>query len=111
MSPVDQLQEDSKVLKQVITKLYGEVEELRGQVQALIRARYGRKAETFAPGQMTLFESSASDEVAEAAQEENVPTTSSKKHGRSKPAKELPRKKIVYEVAESKLSFPDCGIA
>lgn len=34
-----------------------------------------------------------------------------KKHGRKKPSRELPRKKIVFELSNSELNCPDCGQA
>jgi transposase len=110
MSPVDQLPEDPKVLKQVISQLYGEVDELRQQVQMLLRARYGRKSESFVPGQLTLFEESETEPIAEPRDQETQAVTV-KKHGRSKPSRELPRKRIVYELSPSEMNCPDCGSA
>ncbi len=87
----------------------GEVEELRHQVQMLLRARYGRKSEAFVAGQLTLFESTEAEQIPEERSPEKAETSNKKKHGRGKPSRELPRKKVVYELFESELNCPDCG--
>lgn len=118
MSPIDQLPEDPKALKQVIADLYGrlqkqdaENEQLRHQLQQLLRARYGRKSELFDPSQLTIFASSPAPAATVATVEPvTKPTTpSNKKHGRRMPSRELPRKQVTYELAEDELPCPDCG--
>ena len=121
MSPIDQLPDDSKVLKEHIAELYklfdeqmgkrdAKIEQLTQQVQLLLRARYGKKAETFTAGQLTLFESAQAPAATEATEEATTETASAgKKHGRGKPSKTLPRKRIVYEIPQAELACPDCG--
>ena len=82
---------------------------MRHQLNLLLRAKYGKRAETFIPGQLTLFESKSTVQQAEQVSEQ--PATTGKKHGRNKPSKQLARKRVVYELADSELPCPECGDA
>lgn len=81
---------------------------MQGQLQALLRARYGSKVESIAPGQLRLFEG-----MTENAEEVEVPVapneTVSKSHGRKRISKALPRIPQVYDVAASEIPCPGCG--
>lgn len=118
MTPVDQLPEDTKILKELIADLFdrlqkkeGEAEQLRHQLQVLLRSRYGRKAETIGLGQLMLFEQA--NEPVEATEAkagiEQKTEAETKKHGRRKLACELPRKRVIYELDQEQLACPDCG--
>lgn len=114
---VENLPDDTEQLKQIVCELIshleekdGQLEDLRGQLQLLLRARYGRKAESIDAGQLLLFGQQPTaepiEESVEPAAEEKVATG---QHGRKKPARELPRTRIIYELAGSELCCPECG--
>ncbi len=118
MSPIDQLPEDTTALKQIVVELFnrlqkseGRVEELTHQMQALLRSRYGSKAETFVDGQLRLFEEADAKQIDELCEKEDAQhqVRAGKKHGRGKPSSELPRKRVVYELSPEKMPCPDCG--
>ena len=81
---------------------------MQGQLQALLRARYGSKVESIPPGQLRLFEG-----MTENAEEVEVPVapneTVSKSHGRKRISKALPRVPQVYDVSASEIPCPGCG--
>lgn len=89
----------------------GRIEGLEQRLQFLVRAKYGRLSETISVGQLQLF---ASEEDEQEAAREEKPAVDEERatrpgHGRKKPSKELPRRRVVHELPECELGCPDCG--
>src|SRR6185437_13705214 len=80
----------------------GRIEELEQRLQFLVRAKFGRVSETVSVGQLRLFSSPEGE--AETATEEKPAEKAERApkpgHGRRKPAKELPRRRVVHELQE-----------
>src|SRR6185437_12156296 len=89
----------------------GRIEELEQRLQFLVRAKFGRVSETVSVGQLRLFSSPEGE--AETATEEKPAEKAERApkpgHGRRKPAKELPRRRVVHELQECERGCPDCG--
>jgi transposase len=89
----------------------GQIQELQERLQFLVRAKFGRMSETVSVGQLRLF---AAPEAEVAPAEETPPEKKervlSAGHGRKKPAKELPRRRVVHELPEGERGCPDCGM-
>ena len=95
-----------------IEELQERVNELQQQMQLLLRARYGRKAETLHLDQLRLFGDQSEEapvEDTEAAPAQETPMPAKGRHGRRKPAIELPRIRVEHALSESELSCPECG--
>ena len=95
-----------------IEELQERVEELQQQMQLLLRARYGRKAETMDLDQLRLFGGQPDEapvEDIEPARTDETPVPTKGRHGRSKPAVELPRIRVEHALSEVELSCPECG--
>src|SRR4030095_16135314 len=113
--------DDLNACKQIIEQLFerldekeSRIDDLMQQVQLLLRARYGRKAETFNLDQLRLFRSEPEAAPAPADQPqppvvEAVPVSGKAGHGRRKPASELPRIRVEYHLDDTELSCPECG--
>jgi transposase len=106
--------------RRVIERLFAALEEkdsriddLMQQVQLLLRARYGRKAETVNLDQLRLFaaqdEEGQVEEQPEAVAVERAPEGNKGRHGRRKPAAELPRIRVKHVLSEVELVCPECG--
>jgi len=112
----DDLDECRKIIEQLFEKLDekdSRIEDLMQQVQLLLRARYGRKAETVNLDQLRLFaaqtEEQPSEEHSEPGAVESVAVAGKGRHGRRKPAAELPRIRVEYTLSEVELPCPECG--
>lgn len=108
----EDLQTCQEMIKQLMQKLAekdGKIEDLLHLMNNLLRGKYGSKAETFDAGQLLLFAQAA---IVEAQMPELSPiqtTTVPSGHGRSKPPKQLPRRRIEYTMEPSELQCPECG--
>lgn len=85
--------------------------ELQRQIQMLVRAKYGRLSEGLTSGQLRLFEeqSPPAPERAAAKEVQSAPAASGGSHGRRRPSKELPRRRVVHELSEKERCCPECG--
>ncbi len=88
-----------------------QIEELQQRLQQLLRARFGRQSESLDADQLRLF----ADENSSVAQPEQreAGTVAAKvnvaKHGRRKPSKSLPHRRVVHELSQEERSCPGCG--
>lgn len=107
-----------RVIQQLFNALEekeGRIEDLMQQVQLLLRARYGRKAESVNLDQLRLFGGQTEESPAEEAKttpgetSPAAPVSSNGRHGRRKPAADLPRSLVEHELPESELPCPECG--
>ena len=101
-------------LKQAIGRLDEkdeQIEELQQRLQLLLRSKYGRQSETLDPDQLKIFgdTSDAGSEPEQKAEEPLVTKVTGKKHGRRKPSKSLPRRRVVHELSGEERSCPGCG--
>jgi transposase len=92
----------------MLVQMFEQMQSMQGQLDALIRARYGRKGEQLPAGQLQLFA-----DVSEVAHEEDTASVAEKAvnvtpHGRRKPNKELVRIPRTYDVNEDEIPCPDC---
>lgn len=87
-----------------------QIADLRNRLDVLTRAKYGRSSEVISAGQLRLFESQDSDsETVEVAEPPSVQGPRASRHGRRRPSKELPRRRVVYELAVETRACPGCG--
>jgi transposase len=93
---------------QIILQMREQMQSMQGQLEALLRARYGSKVESFTPGQLRLFED-ATEHTQEAEVLIAPNETVSKAHGRKRISKDLPRDPRVYDVSASEIPCPGCG--
>ncbi len=100
--------EDLQQCQQMIVQMYEQMQGMQGQLDALLRARYGTKSEAVPIGQLRLF----GDEVKDSEEEPHEPVEPVVKangsHGRKKPARELPRVQKVHDVPEEEQQCPSC---
>jgi transposase len=91
-------------LNQFITKL-------QHQLEILLRQRYGKKGEQFDPDQLLLFEQNppAQPMAPGPPPAEPVAPIKPKGHGRKPLPANLPRKRIVHDVATEDRPCPECG--
>ncbi len=95
------------------------IEKLQHQIEQMLRARYGQRADRadrFDPNQLSLFElEELAAGLAENTQEDPpepkpAPEKSKKKgHGRNAIPDNLPRERVVHEVPEAERVCPKCG--
>lgn len=91
-----------------------EIDDLQHQVQALLRRYFGRSSEKMDPKQRLLFENLIDKviperPVADAGDEESPPTQRRKGHGRRRLPSNLPREKVIHDLAEDEKPCPCCG--
>lgn len=101
-------------LKEVLGRLDEkdeQIQELQQRLQQLLRAKFGRQSESLDSDQLKLF-GQVIKEPLEATQEvkEEPVTKSGAKHGRRKPAKELPRRRVIHELSKGERNCPGCGL-
>lgn len=87
------------------------IEDLIHRMNQLLRDKFGSKAERFDPGQLMLFaELEAGDDAAPVVEPQAQDTTHKPSgHGRRKPDRQLPRRRIEYTLTGSELQCPECG--
>jgi transposase len=101
-------------LKQAIGRLDEkdeQIEELQQRLQLLLRSRFGRQSESLDADQLRLFADENSS-VAQPEQPEAEPAAAKVngvRHGRRKPAKSLPRRRVVHELSQEERCCPGCG--
>ncbi len=121
MKPAD-LPTDVTQCHALIEELSATVEEqqrvtarLRQQVEVLLKRLYGPRAERIDPAQLVLFGeamAAAPEQEEEAPPEPETPAPAAKKgHGRKPLPKDLPRQRIVHDVADEEKVCPECGAA
>ena len=86
---------------------------LQHQVEQLLKRLYGPRAERIDPAQLVLFaQELAAAPQPEVTPEEQAPATTlvpKKGHGRKPLPKDLPRQRIVHDVAAQEKICPECG--
>ncbi len=88
-----------------------QIHELQQRLQQLLRAKFGRQSESLDPDQLKLFGElidAPLEMVKEAA--DTAVAKNGAKHGRRKPSKELPRRRVVHELSKEELGCPGCGV-
>jgi transposase len=115
------LPDDPETLKAMIRELLAQLrnsrrheEQLQNKVSELLAKLFGRKSEKIDPNQLSLIDLESLGLAPVEAVEPPVelvpePTPRRKGHGRRRPAKELPRRRVVHEVPESERLCPCCG--
>ncbi len=100
--------EDLQQCQQMIVQMFEQMQSMQGQLDSLLRARYGKKGETVPVGQLRLFgdEAEASEEELPAPVETAVQVV--RAHGRKKPSRELPRVQRLHDVPEGERMCPGC---
>lgn len=122
MSPeATTLPDDPALLKQMIAELLEQLaksrrneQQLRHKVDELVRKLFGRRSEKIDPNQLVLIdlESLGIPASAPAEEQEEVPAPKGPRrgHGRRRPPRELPRRRIVHEVPEAERQCPCCEL-
>ncbi len=120
-SPAIAIPDNVDALKQMVLELHDalhrkdrRIETLEHQLQQLLKARYGPRADRLDPQQLVLF---ATDLIEEATQpEEPRPSddgkprrAAGKGHGRRPLPKDLPRKQLVHDLTDDQKRCPCCG--
>lgn len=101
--------DDLAQCQQMLVQMFDQMQQMQGQLDSLLRAKFGSKSETVLPGQLRLF-SEIEDEQTEEPEEEvlSKPVTTSS-HGRRKAAKELPRRKVIHEIPKEERACKGCS--
>jgi hypothetical protein len=110
----DDLQTCQEMIRQLMEKLAekdGKIEDLVSRMNQLLRAKFGSKAEKFDPGQLMLFAQASVQAQKEPAAEPPAAeaVVETKGHGRRRPAKELPRRRVEHKLEAAELPCPECG--
>ncbi len=122
----EQLPEDISACHLMIVELVDELkrrnllnEKLQHQLDHMMRARYGQKADRIDPNQLCLFDLAAvatqapeSTTEEEEAQQQPAPeskTPKRKGHGRNVIPENLPKERVVHDVPADKRTCPKCG--
>jgi len=115
------LPDDLETLKAMIRELLAQLrasrrheEQLQNKVSELLAKLFGRKSEKIDPNQLSLIDweslGMAPVEVPEPPPAlPPEPTPWRKGHGRRRPPRELPRRRIIHEVPENERLCPCCG--
>lgn len=90
------------------------IEQLEHYLQQLLRRQYGPQRERFDPNQLQLFEDEGPpdpvEQEREAPDDEEEPRPSRRRGGGRRPLpRELPRKRVEYELPQDELPCPECG--
>jgi transposase len=99
--------EQARVLEEANRRLLSENEGLKRKLDDLCRRLYGKRSEQVDPAQLALaLEALAQEEAAPPAPEADTgealaPSPGRKVHGRRRPAKDLPRVRVVHMPAEA----------
>ncbi len=96
--------------QRLILNMHEQLQSVQGVLQELLRNRYGKKSESLSEGQLRLFEPEPAAESTDELDELSVFVRPKKAHGRRKPAKELPRKTVVYDVPDDERPCPGCNV-
>jgi transposase len=85
--------------------------QLQQQLELLLKRLYGPKSERIDPAQLVMFGQEANAEPQpETAIEEPAPAQAKKNgHGRKPLPQDLPRKRIVHDVADEQKTCPECS--
>jgi transposase len=120
----DALPKDIEILQQMVLNLLTEnekqsrlVEKMQHQLEQLLRARFGQKADRIDPNQLALFAAEVLDQqreqdeapVVESAQEPATMDRNRNGHGRNALPESLPRKRVEHAIDPDLLACPKCG--
>ena len=120
-SQVAQLQREVELLRaerdeylQQLTLKDRKIDDLQHQVQALLRRYFGRSSEKMDPRQMLLFENLIDKAIPEMPADDDadapaVPARQREGHGRRRLPSNLPREKVIHDLAEEEKPCPCCG--
>jgi transposase len=115
------LPDDPALLKQLIISLLDTIQKgtqlnqrLQHQLDALLRARFGKKSEKLDPNQLLLFakellEQEPASATETPAEELASPAAARKSTGRKPLPRNLPRKRIEYDIPDEEKACPCCG--
>lgn len=103
------LPDDLQQCQQMIVSMFEQMQSMQGQLDALLRARFGPKAESASAGQLRLFDDDTESEVETEQLADNDEPVHRRSHGRRKPARELERREVIYDLPESEHACPDCN--
>ena len=120
---LNQLPADLDLCHQLISDLHDQLdqkdkfaEKLQHQIEQLLRWRYGQRSDRVSSNQLTLFdqeqvEEEPADDDAPLEEEQVDPESKSKKkgHGRKPLPKDLPRRRVEYELSDDERKCPRCG--
>jgi transposase len=87
------------------------IEQLEHYLKQLLRRQFGPRRERLDPDQLALFDAGIVEPVAEDTVETEESSKSQRRRGggRRPLPKELPRKRIEYQLPEAELPCPECG--
>jgi transposase len=117
----DTLPDDPETLKAMILELLAQLrasrrheEQLENKVSELLAKLFGRKSEKIDPNQLSLIDWESLGMAPVPVPEpppvlSPEPTRRRKGHGRRRPPRELPRRRIVHEIPEAERLCPCCG--
>lgn len=107
-----------EALKGLVMNLYDEKETLKHRLQLLLRDRFGRRSEKFAPGQGLLDFPGLKEALAaagldagdlDASEDNDQEAESGKRHGRRRLPEDMPREVIDYDLADDDRTCDECG--
>lgn len=93
----------------MMAQMLEQMASMQGQLDALLRARYGKKSETVNMDQLRLFDETPNGVESDIDEPGEAEAAARRSHGRRKPAKELPRRRVIHDLPESEHSCPECS--
>jgi len=106
---LEQCQEMIVHMHEQMQHMQEQMQGMQEQVQLLLRSKYGKKSKTIPVGQLRLFGEESAQEEKPEGKEAQAKSPAQRKHGRQKPAKELPRVEKIYDLPERELACPGCS--
>lgn len=109
-TPAEQLPEDTRVLRQMVLQLLGNVESLQQELAWYQRHLFGRRSEKLDPNQAVLFDLPGQVAPAPPAAPVVKPSAKpSRRNGRVPLPAHLPRERIEHHPPQEALVCPQCG--
>lgn len=104
------LPDDLQQCQQMIVSMYEQMQNMQGQLDSLLRARFGTKSEAVPAGQLRLFDAPIEDDTTLNELFVESVATERRYHGRKKPARELPRVRVIHDLPEDEHACPECNV-
>lgn len=104
--------DDLAQCQQMLVQMFDQMQQMQGQLDSLLRAKFGPKTEALLPGQLRIFSEQETEPISEDDEDQSPEIqTTAKAHGRRKPSKELPRRQQIHDIPEQDKTCKCCSKA